>query len=44
MLLIETFQYEFDLADSQMDSQDFMEDRSSSKKKKASVVSKAIMV
>ncbi|CAC5361339.1 HORMA domain-containing protein 1,HORMA domain-containing protein 2 [Mytilus coruscus] len=35
---------EFDLADSQMDSQDFMEDKNSSKKKKASIVSKAIMV
>ncbi|CAG2202720.1 unnamed protein product [Mytilus edulis] len=40
----ENVETEFDLADSQMDSQDFMEDKNSSKKKKASIVSKAIMV
>lgn len=35
---------EFDADDSQVDSQDFMEDRGNSKKSKASIVSKAIMV
>ena len=42
--LIFLFQIEFDAVDSQMDSQDFMEDRGNSKRKKASIVSKAIMV
>ena len=39
-----SFQTEFDVTDSQMDSQDFLDERGTLKKKKASIVSKAIMV